>query len=132
LGRPHVYKAKRYYAKLERLVSCRNKAVHTRRDADQTPLSVRKREAVEAVQQVASMLPEMAEQHAVAHFAVVTHRTEDAYGRVEYRLKLDDQGVREIASTVPLTLGAAYAYLGGGGNPKPVDPILVPMDDLRL
>jgi hypothetical protein len=51
---------------------------------------------------------------------------------MSYRLLFDDNTEDEIFSSNTMQLGVPLLYYGSGANPRPVDPFVIPLDDIGL
>jgi hypothetical protein len=130
LGRRHVYNAmekqSKPFAKLEELISLRNKIEHDKKgfwsDAN---LDTAKNCVSDALVKTADLISSLVRNQAIPAWAYVTHQIQDAWSRTTYRFVLDDGSQAEARFTQALNPGGIYLYFRGDVNPRPVDPLII-------
>jgi hypothetical protein len=69
----------------------------------------------------------MAAEHVIPRYATPREEIRDMYGRLRYRLLLDDGREEEIGASQGIELGQPLLYFGSRANPRPYDPMFVPL-----
>jgi hypothetical protein len=72
----------------------------------------------------------LVEARAIARVAEPIEEIRDKFNRLTYKLSLDDGSDSLARFTTPLTLGRPLLYFGTETNPRPVDPLILSIDDL--
>ncbi len=135
-GRPHPYLPNNRQTKLaERLgkiVPERNRAAHDDKEEfwNITPLVALRDHAALVLDSAITLLDDMALASAVPRLVVAIQEIRDQWNRITYRLNLDNGQDVEARFTKPINLGKHYLYFGSGTNPRPVDPLALPVESL--
>src|SRR4030095_4523555 len=77
-----------------------------------------------------SLISELTDAQALPRIARAIQEIKDVYGRITYKLELDDGNEVEARFSAPILLGAAYLYFGAATNPRPVDPLILAMEEV--
>jgi hypothetical protein len=130
-GRPHIYKPKKFERELGQLVAIRNRVAHNKENyLEITPLDDMKQEFKAKLQLAAKVLKGLREQGNIPLLAQPIREVRDRYNRRTVVLQMEDKTIREIIVTGPIALGQNYVYLWDNNNPKPVDPVMLPLSDI--
>lgn len=137
LGRAHIYNPKNkqtsFGNRLDDAVTLRNKVEHDKEGYwSNTSLSNLIVDLTKSVDQARSLIDELSSAQAIPNIAVPKEKIEDQFGRVSYKIKLDNGNEITVFSTQMLKLGSSYMYFVGASNPKPVDPLLLLFDEIGL
>ena len=137
LGRAHIYNPKNkqtsFGNRLDDVVALRNKVEHNKEGYwSNTLLSNLIVDLTKSVDQARSLIEELSGAQAIPNIAVPKEKIEDQFGRVSYKIKLDNGNEITVFSTQMLKLGSSYMYFAGASNPKPVDPLLLLFDEIGL
>ena len=62
--------------------------------------------------------------------AAAVKEIRDQWGRITYELNLDDGSIIEARFSSRIPLGGGLLYFGSSTNPRPVDPLLLALEDL--
>ncbi|MFI5457126.1 MAG: hypothetical protein ACHRXM_16900 [Isosphaerales bacterium] len=133
-GRRHPYfpnKPTKMADRLGEIVTLRNKVEHDKDGfwTNSTVASLIESRA-SALERAADLLDDLARAQAVPHLAQVIQEIRDLWNRVTCRLNLDNGVDVEARFTSPIKLGGSYLYFGSGTNPRPVDPLALPIEQL--
>src|ERR1035441_6270694 len=130
VGGLHVYRPKRYNARLDGILSARNKVEHDRDGYWSTgSISALATDLQRAADEASVVIADLVAERALPRIARATKETRDEWNRTMYTLLLDDGCEKEISLSYPLKLGKNYLYFGTATNPRPVDPILIAVDE---
>jgi SAM-dependent methyltransferase len=134
-GRKHIYlpveKKAKFAERLDKVVAARNKVEHNKDDyRDGTPVPILRDELGAVLLDGSRLIADLADAKAVPRVAEPFEEIRDQWNRIRYRLALDDGSDLEAQFSVPLKLGTAYLYFGSNTNPRPVDPLVLLIDDL--
>lgn len=129
-GRTHIYlpgrpKGNSLMDRLRKVVSARNKVAHNKED-----LVALRGELSTVLESAGELVRELAAVHAIPRIGVVFEQVQDMWGRLTYRIRLDDGTVFEGTFSTELKLGDEYFFFGSEVNPKPVDPLLIRVEDI--
>jgi hypothetical protein len=128
LGRRHIYRPKKHNQALDALIALRNKVEHNKDGywAD-TPLNSVRADVTMALGRAKEFVSDLATDRAVPHIVEPVREIRDKFGRKSYILCLDDGTELESTLTAGLELGVPYLYFGSQTNPRPVDPLHLPV-----
>ena len=137
LGRPHIYNPKNkqttYSNRVDDFVTLRNKVEHDKEGYwSNTQLSILVADLTKGLDQAKSFIEDLSNSQAIPNIAFIKEKTEDQFGRVSYKIKLDNGNEITIFATQSLKLGSSYMYFPGASNPKPVDPLLLLLDEIGV
>jgi hypothetical protein len=133
-GHRHPYlpnKPTKMADRLGEIVTLRNKVEHDK-DGHCTNATVAALidSTASVMEMAADLLDDLASARAVPRLARVIQEIRDSWNRVTYRLNLDSGVDVEARFTSPMKLGGSYLYFGSGTNPRPVDPLALPIEQL--
>jgi hypothetical protein len=132
-GRAHVYSSKKtgFVEILERLIACRNKVEHDK-DGYWTDIDagIARNDLVRVLSDTERLLVELVEARAIPLIVEPIKEVRDKWNRMSYLLAADDGTEREAHFSSTLVLGNSYLYFGTETNPRPVDPLLLPIDEI--
>jgi len=131
-GRSHIYLPKKpknnsLGDRIRKVINVRNRVAHQSED-----LMSLLEEFTSVLEMAADLMRELAFEHAIPRVGVVLDEIRDMWGRLTYRLQLDDGTVFEGTFSHKLELGHEYFFFGSEVNPRPVDPILIPVDKMGI
>ena len=128
LGRRHVYRPKKLNKLLDKLVAWRNRVEHNKEDyRDKTPFASVVDDISSALTAAQDLVHELARNRVVPQVVEPVEEIRDKFGRKSYTLCLDDGTEQKSTFTTALELGVPYLYFGSLTNPRPVDPINLPV-----
>jgi hypothetical protein len=133
-GRSHIYlpvsKKTKFADRLGELVTLRNKVEHDK-DGYLTNSTFEHllADLSDSLKKTRQLLTELGEDKVIPRIATPVQEIRDQWNRVTYKIILDDQTEVEATFSGMIRLGAGYLYFGGGANPRPVDPWLLPFDE---
>lgn len=135
LGRRHPYlpnnKQTRFTDRVRKVVAQRNRIEHDSGGYwSGSPLAQLASDCAAVLSDAADLVGRMAAERAVPRVATAILEIRDQWGRVSYRLVLDDGTEAEIYLSNGVPLGKPLLYFGSATNPRPVDPLYVLLDDL--
>jgi len=134
-GRRHVYlasnKKTKYVDRLGEVFDYRNKVEHDK-DGYWTTITLAdaREELALVLARAGQLLPELVDARAIPRVAEPISETRDKWNRKSYLLSMDDGIDLEVRFSSPLTLGGSYLYYGSETNPRPVDPLVLPIMEL--
>jgi hypothetical protein len=133
LGRAHVYSAKttKFVEVLERLIATRNRVEHDKSGywTDIDPGSARS-DLAAVLADTERLLGALVDAKAIPVVVEPIKEVRDKWNRKAYVLALDDGTEKEAYFSSALQLGDCYLYFGTETNPKPVDPLLLPIEEV--
>lgn len=131
-GRPHPYKPTRQIKDLDALVAMRNRVEHNKEGyMDTTPLANLRADLAVVLTRAHETLGALSKSGALPMIAMPVRETTDMYGRRSAELQLEDNTKVEVYLTHPLKLGSYYFYFKPETNPRPLDPPLYLLSDVR-
>lgn len=133
-GRTHIYlplnKKTRFAERLGEFVTLRNKVEHDKdgywTNSGLEDLFV---DLSDSLKKTRQLLAELAEERVIPRIATPVQEIRDQWNRITYKIVLDDRTEIEATLSGVIRLGAGYLYFGGGANPRPVDPWLLPLEE---
>jgi hypothetical protein len=134
-GRAHIYlptnKKTKLAERLEAIITLRNKLEHNKDNYySDTPTNELRAVTEQALNDTKRLVSDMVDNHAVPRMARAIQEIKDLYGRITYKFSLDDGTDVEAHMSSSIKLGATYLYFGSESNPRPVDPLMLPLEDL--
>jgi hypothetical protein len=136
-GQRHIYrpkrKATRFSERLRALGEQRNRLAHA--DAGtmaRSDIQEMAKTSSNLLDDASRLFSQMAAERALPRVATATEEIKDQWGRLRYRLLLDDGAPLEINRSQAFPLGKHFLHFASGTNPRPVDPLYVLLDDLVL
>jgi hypothetical protein len=130
LGSQHIYKKKKFYERLNKVVKLRNNIAHENEYSRNSSTATLIKDTVDQVKDTINLLSELSEASAIPRIAEATHEIKDKFGRRTYKLILDNNTEIEACFSSPILLGVGYLYFGSETNPRPVDPFILPLEEL--
>lgn len=136
LGRSQIYtpyKKKSPFADwLNSIVVIRNKMVHDSGGLEPiaTPTEIREQIA-DALGLAEKLVSELMQSNEIPRIGIVSEETRDKYHRVRYNIIFDNGTSVMVYSSQPLLLGSHYLYFGSQNNPHPVDPLMLPLEEIE-
>lgn len=134
-GRRHIYLPNNKQTKLAdrigEIIALRNKIEHNKDNywAD-TELQLLIENTTSTLERGIALLSDLVASHAVPRIARAIQEIRDLFGRITYRLELDDGTETEARFSTQIRLGDTYLYFGSETNPRPVDPLILPLAEL--
>lgn len=128
-ARKDIYLPKKFSKELEKIVEFRNKVEH-RKYSEEVPLSQQKEELSDILKNAYKLIQDLVESQAIPRIAEPYKEIRDKWSRITYQLELDDGTSIEARFSTPLVFGKIYLYFGTGTNPRPVDPLILPREEL--
>jgi hypothetical protein len=134
-GRRHIYLANdkkgKFADRLGEMVESRNMVEHNKGGyRDVTALPQLRQDLASVLQRAVQLLGELSEARAIPRVAEPIQEIRDKWSRMTYRLNLDDGMDVEAYFSETLALGGSYLYFGTETNPRPVDPLVLCIDEL--
>jgi hypothetical protein len=127
----HCWWARRFAERLRSVVAQRNRIEHDSGGYwSGSPTAQLAIDCAAILRDAADLLSGMAADRAVPRVGTAVLEIRDQWGRVSYRVVLDDGTEAEIYLSNAVPLGRPLLYFGSATNPRPVDPLLVLLDDL--
>ena len=87
-------------------------------------------DAIRVLNDGRAVLMDLASEGATPYIGRVTHEIKDEWNRVTYRLSLDDGTDASITLSSHMPLGSAVLHFSGATNPRPVDPLVIRLEEL--
>ncbi len=134
-GRRHIYvandKKRKFADRLGEVVEFRNKVEHNKSGyRDDTSLPQLREDLAGVLHRAVQLLGELSDARAIPRVAEPFQEIRDKWSRMTYRLNLDDGTDVEVCFSGTLALGGSYLYFGTETNPRPVDPLVLRIDEL--
>lgn len=134
-GRRHIYvandKKKKFSERLDNIVKVRNKVDHNKDGyRDKTPLSQIREELARTLDEAILLLDDLTNARAIPRMAEPIQEIRDKWNRITYKLNFEDGTDIEACFSGTLALGNGYLYFGTETNPRPVDPLLIPISEI--
>lgn len=120
-----------FKARLNEIVKLRNWIVHDRHNKlGQAPLGSLREMLCQSVKDARDLVSDCVEAKIIPRMATVENEIRDRVGRLTYSLLMEDGTLLKVHSSSSLKLGLPLWYFGSGANPRPVDPLILYLDDL--
>lgn len=132
-GRTHVYSTKKtkFVEGLERLVSTRNKVEHDKNGFwTNIDAASARRELLQVLAEMERLLPALVDARAIPVIVEPIKEIRDKWNRRAYVLSRDDATEHEARFSSNLVLGSCYLYFGTETNPRPVDPLVLGLEEV--
>ena len=133
LGRTHVYSTRKtkFVEGLERLVSLRNKVEHDKNGYwTNIDAASARGEYLQVLSEMERLLPTLVNVRAIPVIVEPIKEIRDKWNRRAYVLSRDDATEHEARFSSNLVLGGCYLYFETETNPRPVDPLILGLDEI--
>lgn len=132
-GRRYIYSNKKtpFIELLSSLINYRNKIEHDK-DGYWTNIDVgpARTDFLKTLSDAEKLLLTLVDTRAIPAIAEPIKEIRDKWNRRTYILAVDDGTERQAHFSSTLTLGQCYLYFGTETNPRPVDPLVLPLDEV--
>jgi ankyrin repeat protein len=136
LGRKHIYapsnKKTLFGDRLDSIVPIRNKVSHDSGGIGPIAMTTELREQIfTGIKTAGELVSDLVQSNAIPRIGTISEETRDQLHRVRYKIVLDDGTSIKVYSSQQLPLGSHFLYFGTQSNPRPVDPLMLPLDQIK-